>query len=83
MVKYIIAKQLVGKRVMTSDGFELGRFIDAEVSEVTGKITHLIIEPSPDSTLASKIKQEDNQIKVPYNALTAVNDFMVVDRKFI
>jgi len=83
MVKYIIAKQLVGKRVVTSDGFDLGRFIDAEVSEVTGKITSLLVEPNPDSTLAGKVKQEDNQIKVPYNALTAVNDFMVVDRKFI
>ncbi len=83
MVKYIIAKQLVGKRVVTSDGFDLGRFVDAEVSEVTGKIVSLIVEPNPDSTLASKVKQEDNQIKVPYNALTAVNDFMVIDRKFI
>jgi sporulation protein YlmC with PRC-barrel domain len=83
MVKYIIAKQLVGKRVVTSDGFDLGRFVDAEVSEVTGKIMNIIVEPNPDSTLANKVKQEDNQIKVPYNALTAVNDFMVVDRKFL
>ncbi len=83
MVKYIIAKQLVGKRVVTSDGFDLGRFIDAEVSEVTGKIVSIIVEPNPDSNIASKVKQEDNQIKVPYNALTAVNDFMVVDRKFL
>ena len=83
MVKYIIAKQLVGKRVVTSDGFDLGRFVDAEVSEVTGKIVNILIEPNPDSTVASKVKQEDNQIKVPYNALTAVNDFMVVDRKFL
>jgi sporulation protein YlmC with PRC-barrel domain len=83
MVKYIIAKQLVGKRVVTSDGFDLGRFLDAEVSEVTGKIINLLIEPNPDSTIANKVKQEDNQIKVPYNALTAVNDFMVIDRKFI
>lgn len=83
MVKYIIAKQLVGRRVVTSDGFDLGRFVDAEVSEVTGKITNLIVEPNPDSSMANKIKQDDNQIKVPYNALTAVNDFMVVDRKFL
>jgi sporulation protein YlmC with PRC-barrel domain len=83
MVKYIIAKQLVGKRVMTNDGFDLGRFVDAEVSEVTGKIMNLVIEPNPDSTLASKVKQEDNQIKVPYDALNAVNDFIVVDRKFL
>ena len=38
MVKYIIAKQLVGKRVVTVDGYDLGRFIDAEISERHGKI---------------------------------------------
>lgn len=41
------------------------------------------MEPNPDSSMANKIKQDDNQIKVPYTALTAVNDFMVVDRKFL
>jgi sporulation protein YlmC with PRC-barrel domain len=30
MVKFIIAKQLVGKKVITNDGFDLGRFVDAD-----------------------------------------------------
>ncbi len=34
MVKYMIAEQLVGKEVVTNDGFDLGKFIDAEVSEI-------------------------------------------------
>ena len=29
MVKYMIAEQLVGKEVVTNDGFDLGKFIDA------------------------------------------------------
>jgi sporulation protein YlmC with PRC-barrel domain len=81
MVKFIIAKQLVGKKVVTNDGFDLGRFVDAEISKVTGKINNLLIEPDPDSSLASKIKSDDDQIKVAYNAVMAVNDYIVVDRK--
>ena len=81
MVKFIIAKQLVGKKVVTSDGFDLGRFVDAEISKVTGKLNNLLIEPDPDSPLANKIKSEDDQIKVPYNAVQAVNDYIVVDRR--
>lgn len=81
MVKFIIAKQLVGKKVVTSDGFDLGRFVDAEISKVTGKINVIMVEADPDSGLANKMKGDDEHIKVPYDAVTSVNDYIVVDRK--
>jgi sporulation protein YlmC with PRC-barrel domain len=81
MVKYIIAKQLVGKRVVTVDGYDLGRFIDAEISDVTGKINAILVEPSLDGGLANKVKSEGGSIRVPYSSVRAVNDFIVVDRK--
>lgn len=83
MVKFVIAKQLVGKKVVTNDGFDVGRFVDAEVSEVTGKLNTLIIEPNLDSSLANKIKSDDNQIRVKYDAVMAVNDYIVLDRKLL
>lgn len=81
MVKFIIAKQLVGKKVITSDGFDLGRFVDAEISKVTGKLNVLLIEPDPDSSLANKLRGDEEHIKVAYDAVTSVNDYIVVDRK--
>ncbi len=81
MVKFIIARQLVGKKVVTSDGFDVGRLYDLEISEVTGKIVSLVVEPNLDSGLASKMKIEAGQIKIPYNSVLAVNDYAVVDRK--
>lgn len=81
MVKYIIAKQLVGKRVVTADGFDLGRFVDAEISDVTGKINAILVEPSLDGGLASKVKVDGGTIRVSYSSVKAVNDFIVVDRK--
>ena len=81
MVKFIIAKQLVGKKVVTSDGFDLGRFVDAEISKVTGKINVILVEADPDSSIANKMRGEEEHIKVPYGAVTSVNDYIVVDRK--
>lgn len=81
MVKYIIAKQLVGRKVVTSDGYDVGRFVDAEISEVTGKINSILVEPNMDSGFASRLKSEGGQVKIPYAAVLAVNDYIVVDRK--
>lgn len=81
MVKYIIAKQLVGKTVISTDGFRIGRFVDAEINEVTGKINEIVVEPDMDSTVASKMKSESGQLKLAYNSVIAVNDYIMVDRK--
>lgn len=81
MVKYVIAEQLVGKEVVTSDGFDLGKFIDAEVNEVNGKLNLLIVEPNVDSDLVSKLNVKGGKLSVPYSNVLAVNDFIVVERK--
>ncbi|MCL4387638.1 MAG: hypothetical protein BK997_02425 [Candidatus Micrarchaeum sp. ARMAN-1] len=81
MVKFIIGRQLVGKKVVTNDGFDVGRFIDADISPITGKINAFIVEPNMDSNIANKLKIDSGQIKIPYNAVQAVNDYIVIDRK--
>ncbi len=52
MVKYAIAKQLAGKRIITTDGEDLGRVIDLFLDEVTGKLETILLEPNPDSAYA-------------------------------
>jgi sporulation protein YlmC with PRC-barrel domain len=81
MVKYVIAEQLIGKEVITSDGSDLGRFLDAEVNEVTGKLTSLVVDPNAENELVKKLDIKDGKIKLPYSSVMAVNDFIVVDRK--
>ena len=82
MVKYAIAKQLAGKRIITTDGEELGRIIDLFMNELTGKIERVLIEPDPDSTLASRAEGESGgMITIPYSSVLDVKDVMVVDRR--
>ncbi len=82
MVKFAIAKQLAGKRVITTDGEELGRIVDLYLSELTGKLESVLVEPNPDSTLAVRAKREGaGMITIPYSAVLDVKDVMVVDRR--
>ena len=81
MVKFIIAKQLVGKKVVSISGYDIGRLIDAEISGVTGKINFMLVEPSPDSALAKRMSADGSEIKVPYSAVTSVADYIMVDTK--
>ncbi|HLC48320.1 MAG TPA: PRC-barrel domain-containing protein [Candidatus Norongarragalinales archaeon] len=82
MVKFAIAKQLAGKRVITTDGEELGRVVDLYLSELSGKLESVLIEPNPDSSLATKAKREGaGMVTIPYSAVLDVKDVMVVDRR--
>lgn len=81
MVKYVVAEQLVGKEVVTNDGFDLGKFVDAEINEVTGKLTTLLVEPNVDSAFVNKLDVKDGKLKLGYTSVVAVNDFIVIDRK--
>lgn len=82
MVKFAIAKQLAGKRVITTDGEELGRVVDLYLSEMTGKLESVLIEPNPDSSLALRAKKEGaGLVTLPYASVLDVKDVMVVDRR--
>ncbi|MEM0094371.1 MAG: PRC-barrel domain-containing protein [Candidatus Micrarchaeaceae archaeon] len=81
MVKYIPAEQLVGREVVTTDGYDLGKFVDAELNEVTGKLTAIVLEPNVDSSYVNKLDIKDGKLKIPYASVMAVNDFIMIDRK--
>ncbi len=84
MPKYVIAKQLAGKKIITSDGEDLGKLIDLTVSETGGRLESLILEPNPDSPVAHRLnKTEDGYSVVPYDAVMAVSDFVIVDKKLL
>lgn len=83
MTKYLIARQLSGKKLVTNDGEDFGRLVDIEVNEVSGRVECLIIEPNPDSDLASKMRREDGMVHIPYESVLAVGDFIIVEKRNI
>lgn len=82
MPKYVIAKQLAGKKVITSDGEDVGRLVDVKIAETGGRLQTLVVEPNYDSPIASKLeKDEQGHSLMPYDAVMAVSDFIIVDKK--
>ncbi len=81
MTKYLIARQLSGKKIVTNEGEDFGKLVDLNVNEVTGKIETLVVEPNTDSASAAKMKKEDGMIHVQYESVLAVGDFIIVERR--
>ncbi len=81
--KFAIARQLGGKRVITNKGEELGRISDIQFEEGSGDLAYILIDPNPESRLAKKLRKEEDLIVVPYKALYAVGDVVVVDESLL
>lgn len=81
--KFAIAKQLGGKRIITNKGEEIGRLSDMLIDEKSGKIDALLIEANNDSKLARNLAAHDRLVNVPYKAVFAVSDVIVVDESLL
>lgn len=81
MSKYLIARQLSSKKVITNEGEEFGKLVDLNISETTGKIETLVIEPNPDNSMADKMRKEDGMVMIPYESVLAVSDYVLVEKR--
>ena len=82
--KFAIAKQLGGKRVITNKGEEVGRLSDIQFDEKTGALENFLVEPSEDSKIAQALpRNEEDFIVIPFKAVFAVSDVVVVDESLL
>ena len=78
--KFAIAKQLGGKRVISNKGEEIGRLSDIQIDGKTGELDFFMVEPAEDSKLAASLpRNEEDFIIIPFKAVFAVSDVIVVD----
>lgn len=82
MVKYVVAKQVTGKKIITNEGEDFGRVVDLRINEVTGQITDLIVDPNPDNNV-SKLRKEKNNVLLPFSSVIAVGDYIIIDKRHI
>ncbi len=83
MLKYTIARQMSGKRVFTNRGEELGKLLDLIIDEKSGVIESLLVEVRPDSRAARRAGLTERIVHIPYAAVTAVSDVVIVDESHI
>ncbi|GFO97937.1 hypothetical protein ig2599ANME_2148 [groundwater metagenome] len=78
----ILAKNLSNKRVMLTDGSELGMVYNVIMESKTGELLYLMVKPN-NFVDVSKYKNQDNYLLIPFEAVRAAKDYAIVDKKMI
>jgi len=78
-VTKLFAKNLPNKKVMTTDGGEIGTLANITMDLRTGSLLELLIKP--DLALDTEQYETDGKyILLPFHAVRAIKDYIVVDQ---
>jgi len=67
--------------IVTEQGHQIGNLYDIVVDENSGKMTALIVEPANDTIKNILVTDKEGMCLVPFNAVHALKDFVVIDAK--
>lgn len=80
MARFVVARQLGGKRSITTTGKEIGRLDDIIVDEQTGEMESVIVEPDAETAEDIRFpKDSQGDFVIPFKAVRAISDVIVVE----
>ena len=75
-------KEVLGKAVVTKEGKRLGTVKDITFETRAGELIHIVIkDPTPHSNQLNLEKSQQGEALIPYNAIIAIGDFIVVSEE--
>lgn len=75
-------RDIVGKLVVTKEGKRLGLVKDITFETRTGELIHLSVKnPTPYTKNLNIEVTKDKEMLLPYNAIIAIGDFVVVSEE--
>jgi sporulation protein YlmC with PRC-barrel domain len=75
-------KALLGKQIVTKEGKKLGIVKDITFEARTGELIHLVLKDlTTYTTNLSLERTKEKEALVPYNAVIAIGDFIVVSEE--
>lgn len=75
-------KEVLGRLVVTREGKRLGFVADITFEARTGELIQLLLrEPTAHTKNLNLEKTTRNEILIPYNAIIAIGDFVVVSEE--
>ncbi|MBI2108349.1 PRC-barrel domain-containing protein [Candidatus Woesearchaeota archaeon] len=78
------SKQLLGKTVVSKSGKRFGEVGDIVFETHSGELIHLVLSNPTSYTEKMELeKDKDGRILIPFSAVIAVGDFMVVSEEDI
>ena len=73
------SKQLIGKTVVTKTGKRFGQVGDIVFEVNSGELIHLVLSnPTPNIEKMELEKDKEGNLLIPFSAVIAIGDFMVV-----
>jgi sporulation protein YlmC with PRC-barrel domain len=78
------SKQLIGKTVVSKAGKRFGEVGDLIFETRSGELIHLVLQnPTSNAEKLELEKNKEGQILIPFSAVIAIGDFMVVSEEDI
>jgi len=75
-------KEILNKAIVTKEGKKLGTAKDITFETRTGELIHIVLkDPTPHSSQLNLEMSNQNEILIPYNAIIAIGDFIVVSEE--
>ena len=73
------SKQLIGKTIVSKTGKRFGEVGDIIFETRSGELIHMVlVNPTSYTEKLELEKDKDNRILIPFSAVIAIGDFMVV-----
>jgi len=77
-------KEILNKNIVTKEGRRLGVVKDIDFEVKTGELIHLLLtSPTAYALSLGLEKTKENDILIPYSAIIAIGDFVVVSEEDI
>ena len=78
------SKQLIGKTVVSKTGRKFGEVGDIIFETRSGELIHMVLRnPTPYTDKLELEKDKENNILIPFSAVIATGDFMVISEEDI
>jgi sporulation protein YlmC with PRC-barrel domain len=78
------SKMLIGKTVVSKTGKKFGEVGDIIFETRSGELIHMILKnPTPYTEKLELEKDKDNNILIPFSAVIAIGDYMVISEEDI
>ncbi len=74
-----LSKEIIGKMVVSRSGKKFGMVGDVTFETKSGELIHIVLtNPTPYSTKLELEKDNHGNILIPFSAVQAIGDFLVV-----
>ena len=73
------ARNLFNKQVMATDGTEIGILSNIIVEIKGGNIIDMVVAPNINLD-TSRYRKEDNFIRIPFESVNAIKDYIIIDK---